>query len=317
MQIRKILFGAATFIPGLNLYRMKTTGGSNDPLYCYSVWMRHLSMLAHYGMDTNPSVVAEIGPGDSLGIGLMALLTGSDRYIALDAVEFADMETSRTMLGELVKLINERADIASTEAYKKVKPKLDSYSFPVHILGEDRIGKYVLAKRAARIDATLAAGGGMDSIIEYRVPWSDAPLIEVNSVDLIFSQAVLEHVIDLPVAYAAMYSWCRPGGVISHQIDFKCHGTTDEWNGHWVVKDWLWRILKGRRPYLLNREPWSKHKQLLEDVGFSMVGKQLACEESVFTCNDLNPRFRHVTADDLVVAGAYFVARLDNEEIAI
>ena len=55
--------------------------------YCYSVWLRHLSIINENGLDTNPNIVAELGPGDSIGMGLMALLTGSSKYYALDIVE--------------------------------------------------------------------------------------------------------------------------------------------------------------------------------------------------------------------------------------
>ena len=41
------------------------------------------------------------------------------------------------------------------------------------------------------------------------VPWNDSKIIENDSVDMIFSQAVLEHVKDLKHTYDAMYKWVK------------------------------------------------------------------------------------------------------------
>ena len=49
----------------------------------------HLVMAHRSGLSTQPEVVAELGPGDSLGIGMAALLTGAEVYYAFDVVEYA------------------------------------------------------------------------------------------------------------------------------------------------------------------------------------------------------------------------------------
>ena len=69
-----------------------------------------------------------------------------------------------------------------------------------------------------------------------------------------FSQSVLEHIDDLEGAYATLHKWLKPGGYMSHLIDFYSHGLTKEWNGHWALSDLTWGALKGRRPYLINRQ---------------------------------------------------------------
>ena len=65
------------------------TGGTVSARYCYSVWSRHLSILQRSGLPTTFKTMVELGPGDSLGIGLAALLSGVERYIALDVVQHA------------------------------------------------------------------------------------------------------------------------------------------------------------------------------------------------------------------------------------
>ncbi|HSG27140.1 MAG TPA: hypothetical protein VLA34_01580, partial [Candidatus Krumholzibacterium sp.] len=87
----------------------------------------------------------------------------------------------------------------------------------------------------------------------------------------VISQSVLEHVEDLEGAYRSLHDWLRPGGMMSHQIDLGAHGTSGLWNGYRAYPEPVWRILKGRRPYLINREPCSRHVGMIERLGFDIV----------------------------------------------
>ncbi len=58
------------------------TGGTVSARYCYSVFMRHRVIAAQYGMIQPPTTVVELGLGDSLGIGLMAI-TGPSNTLLL------------------------------------------------------------------------------------------------------------------------------------------------------------------------------------------------------------------------------------------
>ena len=73
-HIAQLLFGISTFIPGVYKWRSKKTGsgGAYSAKYCYSVYLRHMVMVKKSNLNTSPKVVAELGPGDSLGVGLMA-----------------------------------------------------------------------------------------------------------------------------------------------------------------------------------------------------------------------------------------------------
>ena len=81
--------------------------------------------------------------------------------------------------------------------------------------------------------------------------------------DWIYSHSVMEHVDDVEGAYAAMHRWLRPGGFVSHQIDLRSHELFPEWNGHWGVPRWKWRVIRGRRVYLINRLPASAHARAI------------------------------------------------------
>jgi hypothetical protein len=89
IKSRSLAIGIATFIPGFRSFTARKTGGTVSARYCYSVWLRHLCMLHAHGLPMTFETVVEFGPGDSLGTGLAALLSGADRYITLDAVRYA------------------------------------------------------------------------------------------------------------------------------------------------------------------------------------------------------------------------------------
>ena len=125
---------------------------------------------------------------------------------------------------------------------------------------------------------------------------------------MLYSQAVLEHVDDLPGTYRAMRLWLKPDGLASHQIDFRCHNTAREWNGHWKYSDLTWRLIRGQHSYLLNREAFSTHTRLLAEHGFEIVGSQAARSESPIAKTDLARRFRHLSDEDLTTSSALIQA---------
>ena len=64
---------------------------------------------------------------------------------------------------------------------------------------------------------------GSGQFVDYRTPWTSPSEVAASSLDLIFSQAVLEHVDGLEETYEAMSVWLKPGGYAFHVIDFTAH----------------------------------------------------------------------------------------------
>lgn len=126
--------------------------------------------------------------------------------------------------------------------------------------------------------------------------------------DLIYSQAVLEHIDDLSGVYRCMALWLRPGGYVSHTIDFRSHGMSDAWNGHWAYSDLLWNVVRGRRPYLINREPCSTHLELMSECGLT-VRRQVATQKlSAMDRADLAKRYRDMLYSDLTTSHVFVIA---------
>lgn len=301
----KLLYGIATFIPGISSLRLKGASETASSRYCYSVWLRHLVMAHCNGLNSFPKVVAEFGPGKSLGIGLAALISGCEQYFALDVVEHANVDRNVRVFDELVDLFKNCTDIPGDNEFSKINPQLKEYSFPHDILDGYRL-KYALEdSRLENIRNSIINPHRKDSVLKYSVPWYNFNVIKKESIDMIYSQAVLEHIDNLENAYKAMNLGLKPTGYISHQIDFKCHGTADEWNGHWTYSDLTWKLMRGKRPYLLNRQPYSLHLSLLEKEGFKLITNISYRLESKLQKKQLAPQFQSMSDDDLITSGAF------------
>ena len=311
ITMRELAKGLATYVPGLMRLRRGRTRGTDSARYCYSVWLRHLVMVFNNGLDCQPFSVAELGPGDSLGAGLAALLSGVSRYQALDTVEYASVEANLAILGELIELFAKREAIPGEIEFPDVHPRLKSYDFPRRILTEDRLKEALQPNRIEAIrDAlcNLGADGEGEIQISYCVPWYEPTVIIKNSVDMAFSQAVLEHVDQLAHTYRALWAWLKPGGFMSHEIGFTSHDRAKAWNGHWAYPDIIWKLIRGKRSYLLNREPLSTHLDLMQEVGFGIICTQRAEDTSGIARRKLAHRFRGMSDEDLTTRSAYVLA---------
>lgn len=283
------------------------TGGTVSAEYCYSVYLRHLVMAARHGMATDPLTVVELGPGDSLGIGLMALLTGAEQYYALDAVRHASTEINLVIFDELVKLLTNRAPISSGGEYAEILPELDDYTFPAQILSEASLTQSLEVDRLRRLRQMLA-GDLTTGSIRYIAPMGRMHEIPAESVDLILSQAVMEHVDQLEESYTECFRCLKPGGYMSHQIDLRCHDTASEWNGHWKYSNLTWRLMRGSRPWFINRQPCSTHIDFVKQTGFSLRAQITQRGNCGILRKQLANEFQKLSESDLLTAGIFLLA---------
>lgn len=308
MQLRwqSIAKGLGTLVPAVGGLANSAAGSPVGARYFYSVWLRHLAGIAKVRPRFSYEVVAELGPGDALGLGICALLSGARRYIGLDRLAFGLRADNLQLLDELHALFEARAPIPGDDEFPGVYPKLADYEFPRHVLADDRLQASLAPAPLARLRAALS--GDMpfadDSLLSYAAPWDASDRVRPGSIDLLVSQAVMEHVDDIDAAYAAMHRWLKPDGLMSHRIDYTCHGITHDWYGHWTVTPTLWRIVRGKRAYLINRLPHSAHVAAMRRNGFEI----LACDPT--TSSQTPPsdavRIKHLPSD-LAIKGAFFV----------
>ena len=314
MLLKIVLSGMLQEIPGFKSLRPRVR---QDPgftaRYCYSTWLRHLVTSFKGGLQKIPEAVAELGPGDSLGTGLAAILSGAARFYALDILPYADSGQNLRVFEELVELFKARSPVPGNDEFPDLKPPLEDYPFPSWILSEALLKESLAAKRLEAIRQILKnterkpVPGGLE--IRYFVPWCDPGVIQEQSLDMIFSQAVLEHVTDLSLAYGAMSRWLKPGGWMSHQIDFKSHGTSKYWNGHWRYPSWAWDMITGKRKYFLNRQPCSVHLALHREHGFEITGELRYAATETLSRHQLASPFRNFSEADFSTSGVLIQSR--------
>lgn len=307
LRWQSIVKGLGTLVPSIDRFANSSAGSAVGARYFYSVWLRHLIKVASVRPNFRMDVVGELGPGDALGLGICALLCGASRYIGLDRIAFGRRADNLLMLDELLCLFQRREPIPGDDEFPGVFPKIDNYAFPSNLLTDELLAVSLAPERIAKI--RIALSGDMhfseDALLSYAAPWDASKCVRPNTVDLLVSQAVMEHVDDVDGAYAAMHRWLKIDGVMSHRIDYTCHGITHDWYGHWTIPSSLWRIVRGRRAYLINRLPHSAHVSALVRNGFELVGCVPTTSEK--TAPPKSVRIAYEPAD-LAIKGAFIVA---------
>jgi hypothetical protein len=310
-ELKPLVKGLLTFVPGAHrIFSRHGTGGTESASYCYAVWLKHLTFLWQNNMRSMPRTIAELGPGDSLGVGLAAILSGVNSYYALDVIRFSNPARNLKIFDQLVALLKARAPRPS-KGWPDSDAQRDNQLFPRHILTDELLEASLREERLDLIRAALVnpASNGGEVSIKYMVPWLDERVIEKESVDIILSHAVLEHVADLETTYRALYSWLKAGGIMSHQIDFTSHGFTEKWNGHWACSEALWKIVIGRRPILINRQPSSSHVKFMERNGFRIICHLKHHRSDGIGRSQLSSTWRELSDDDLTCSGDFIQAQ--------
>lgn len=253
-----------------------------------------------------PAVIAELGPGDSLGTGLAALLCGCEKYLALDLFAYGNVALNVKIFDELVELFSKRAAVPDAREYPGLIPNLDNYRFPAHIITEGLLASAMAPERLAAIRKELAVPAASNRFINYFVPW-EAGDIQNETVDLVFSQSVLQYT-DLDLVYPAMNTWLKPGGMMAHVIDFSSLGTAKQWNGHRAYSSLEWKLLRIGKKMPLNRSYPTLHKTYLEKNNFNLLNLISYKKEGGLATHQFAKEFRHLSDDDAGTYAAYLLS---------
>lgn len=229
--------------------------------------------------------IGEVGPGDQIPAAILFLGAGARMYVAFDRF---------------------RGDISS-EGAKKL------YA----ILFQD------LQRRFPKIYSRLKSAGiapnrfpeGYPSLIRYEHRQIESDLGEYNSAfDVLFSNNVVEHVVDIDKFAKNIYQLLRPSGVAVHRVDFGPHDTWQkiadpfEWL---TVSDFIWTLMGSQRG-VPNRKRFHEVCLSLEDAGFALqvFKSELYPEELVRDARpSLARRFRTMPVESLRVKTAFLECR--------
>lgn len=312
MRVKPIITGLLSLVPGA--YEAFTKGPNpSTPAACYGVLFKHLCLMQRQGAPFVPQHIAEIGPGNSLGNGVLALLLGSESFVGLDVVPFAlKRDEADVWVDSLVALLRQRAPLPNADGFPSLRPFLDASGFPCGV-GEATLACSLDPARIAAVRACLRAvgpnrAGRADGLsLDYRVPWEQLSAGQLGPFDAVFSHTVMQHVPDPAAVYGKVKDMLRQGGVMSHQINHDSHGMSHHWNGHWAYPDWLWRIALGHKPFLINRLPYGAHLAMVERTGMQVLTAMTNHRSDGLPADSLAPRFRSLGVD-ASIAGSVLVA---------
>jgi SAM-dependent methyltransferase len=235
--------------------------------YLIGVFNKHVSHSG-IGKTLSGKTILEIGPGDSVGTALVAASYGM-QTILVDAGSYA---------------------VSDVEFYKKLAGELSSLGLRVpDIKGVKTLNDILIA-----CDAKYMTNG-----------ISELSKIQSDSVDLIFSQAVLEHI--PKHEFVEMVSECKrilsPGGVASHRVDLKDHLGGSLNNLRFSEKLWESDFFS-KSGFYTNRIRYSQMLDIFRNEGFSVEVKHIDRWDKLPISRDkLSNEFMYLSDDDLMING--------------
>lgn len=250
--------------------------------------------------------ILEVGPGDNLGVAMKFLSAGARKVLCLD------------------KFLSEQDEDQQRCIYQALRESLSPKE-------RERLDN------AVKLDGRLEIDGERLEYIQG-LPIEGAPArLAGETFDVIVSRAVLEHVYDPDTAIAVMNQLLVPGGLMLHKIDFRDHGLFSGGGQHPLT---LWTIptpLHKRMVYdsgKPNRKLASYYRQKMRELGYeyrllitSLVGSRCELVPHSKTIpwhtedarmarllvekvrRRLQPEFRDMPLEDLMVSGVFLVAR--------
>lgn len=316
-----VVRGLATYVAPLDWYRKKRKTGrsTEDAVYCYTVWMRHLSTMQTFGWHPAGKKIGELGPGNSAGVGVAALLSGVDSYSAFGALRYPfskNLTALVALVRAMARLYSERRPIPTPDEYPQVVPFLESYEFPSWLDQEQDLASH-RKKVIEELTRPPESEAGFKRL-QYIAPYASLDMCGYReSFDGVFSQAVFEHVREVEDTYRLVFDLLKPGGWSWHVIDFRSHGLSSDWNGHWGYPQWLWKIIEGRREFLLNRLPLSEQIKAAGRAGFKIEqvfrfaeGQSPAlARKSRLRREDFAEPFSELSDEDKATLGAMVILR--------
>lgn len=310
-KTRSMLGGLKSLLPFIGDY--KGTGGTAKWEYCVAVWLRHVGMLLERNVPVNPGTIVEVGPGDSVGLGVCAVMSGVEQYIGVDVVEHVDWARSASHVTSIAKAFRERAPVPVHAALDRVLPPLKDREFPEQWpwIRHPQTEKKSLAEREALLRQAIDAEG-KSGVISFRCPWSAGTVVP-GSADWVMSHVALQDMACsagepvLQRSLRSFHGWLRPGGLMTHQVDFSCPGDAP-WNHHWAWSPLERRIARGRRPYYVNGLPLSGYLSLLHDTGFD-VDVAYAHHDSGLGRERVAADYGGLPESDYVTSAAFLIAK--------
>ena len=247
-------------------------GGMDDYNYAWEVLSNHYKSIG--SIDKWEGI--EIGPGDGVLSSLLAPALGSTGLTLVDEGNFINFSDNK-YIDQINKFQNDYPEL--------ILPNYSDINDVNQML-------------------TLAGGsyhtGGLESLKK----------LKTQTYDLIFSQAVLEHIkiVDFKKIMFEIHRLLKPDGTASHVVDYKDHLVGGLNNLRFSSEFWEknWFASKGR--FYTNRIRLSEMIKICESIGFNVkIVKEKKWEIAPIKRKNLAEEFRELSDDDLLISGAHLI----------
>lgn len=227
--------------------------------------------------------IAEIGPGDHVPTALLILAAGASRYLCIDrfAGDISGPRAKRLYLRLAADLERRRPVLAQALAELGIVVERFPEAYPELVCP-------VAGAVEARTDS--------------------------NTVDIVFSNNVLEHLTDISAFGRVVFEMLRPGGLSVNRVDFSAH---DVWRKRKDPLEWL--TIPDRLWHWMGSHRGSANRLRFNEVCESLREAELEVDAHVFERFEetlvrtrrphLARRFRGMPLDSLTVKTAEIRAR--------
>jgi len=287
--MKAIAKGILTYVPIINnkviqRKRNKLNHSGSNAIYCYTLWMKILNFLLINNRSVDIKCIAEIGTGGSLGLGICALLTGAEQYTALDIEEDLDVVKNLQLLNEIVDLFKSSKRVPSHVLYDQLNVKIDGFEYYNQVYDQSILDNFQSSERIEEIRKCILLK--KSNLIQINNNWMEDYQL-INRFDFVFSRAVMEHVNKPDEVYHNLNMALKINGLMFHDIEFHSHGITKDWNTHKNINENIWRIIKGKRPYFLNRYEYIDHYNMIQNNNFKIVDEIIIKKQNSHKLQDI------------------------------
>jgi SAM-dependent methyltransferase len=250
-------------------------GGMDDPDYACSVFEHHYRVA---GAPPPGFAFLELGPGDSLASAVIGRAYGAKRGWLIDSGAYASCDMGLYhRLAERLEAGHPAVDLAHVRAAPDPKA--------------------MLAELSVRYLENGLAG------------LRDVP---GGSCDMVFSQAVLEHVPrdEFAATMVEIYRILKHGGISTHQVDFRDHLGGGLNNLRFSDAMWEAPCFARRSGFYTNRLRLSEMMAMMRAAGFAVeIAARERWEQLPISRPALELRFRGMSDEDLATWSAFVVLK--------
>jgi SAM-dependent methyltransferase len=266
-----------------NLIRRDAGAIREDAEYALSYARGLIALMEHHGIAIAGARMLELGPGVNLGPQLILASLGAEVIVADPFLTVWDPDYHPALYAALA----------------------EQWSGPVEAL-----------------KATIAAKSHEARLTTLKEPAEDLASIPSGSIDFVFSNAVLEHIVDLAKVSAETARVTRAGGLASHTIDLRDHRNFERPLEHILHGDRFFRALVrligfeiGNR--LRSIEFWAA----FERAGWRVLERHVTIAADPAYLKEATARLRRGSSPyrrwpdaDLARIGVQFILRKDDSE---